>query len=805
MTRTSRLVLLLPVLAFGATIFALALLPAVGAAGQAIGRFSDEFEEIGAEFEIAFPRLPERSTILAADGSVLSTLYLDENRKIVRLGQVNQATIDAVLAIEDDRFYEHPGLDVQGIIRALIANVRSGDITQGASTITQQLARNVFTAIGTEETVVRKIQEARVAMRIEQVYSKDQILELYLNEVYFGRGVYGIGTAAEYYFGSKPSRLTIPQAAMLAGLISAPETYSPVNDEEAALNRRNVVITRMREAGKITPEQEAEALAAPLGLEITEIGNEQARFPFFVEHLKRQILDDPRFGKTREARVRTLFQGGLEIRTTLRPDLQRRGEQIVRSKFGTDDKGPTSAVGAVDAETGAVLALVSGTDFRESQVNLATGQGGTGRQSGSAFKPFTLVAALENGIPLGKAYKANSGQIVDCTPYGPANYEAVNAGDGGGSGYVDMLTATAQSINAYFVNLAIEVTPPKIVDAARRMGIESPLDPFCTITLGVEEVTPLEMANAFATLANEGVHCEPFVITKVTAPNGKVLLSQKKGQCEQAISREIADRVAGMLELVVTQGTGTAANLGRWPVFGKTGTTNDSADVWFSGCTRQICAATWVGHPSARIAMPGAYGGTVAAPIWHDFMLVAMEGLPALPLPPVPQPETARVPDVVGMTRLQANEVLLKAHFTPAVEMVPSADPINLVVGQDPPGGSTATAGTAVTIRVSNGKAPTAKVPDVVGLPQEVASARLGADGFQVEVVYEDTEIRRDHGRVLSQAPGAGTELQEGSPVSIIVGRFAPGAGGGGGPPGPPSPSPEDEEKEKKKDKDEGG
>jgi membrane peptidoglycan carboxypeptidase len=794
MARPIRLILLPVVMGLGAFIFALALLPSVGAAGQAIDRFNDEFEEIGADVDLAFPRIPERSTIYAADGSVLSTLYLDENRKIIRLNQVNQVTLDAVLSIEDARFYEHPGLDVLGIVRALIANVRTGDIEQGASTITQQLARNVFSAIGTEETLVRKIQEARVAMRLEDVYSKDQILELYLNEVYFGRGVYGIGTAAEYYFGTKPSKLTIPEAAMLAGLISAPETYSPVNDKQAALNRRNVVITRMRQAGKITPEQEAEALAAPLGLHITQIGNEQARFPFFVEHLKRQILGDPRFGKTKEARVKTLFQGGLEIHTTLRPDLQRRGEQIVRSKFGTDDKGPTSAIGAVDAETGAVLALVSGTDFRQSQVNLATGQGGTGRQSGSAFKPFTLVAALETGIPIGKAYKANSGQIVDCTPYGPANYEAVNAGDGGGQGYVDMLTATAQSINAYFVNLAIEVTPPKIVEAAQRMGIESPLDPFCTITLGVEEVTPLEMANAFATLANEGVHCEPFVITKVTTPSGKVLLRQKKGQCEQAISRDIADQVAGMLELVVTQGTGTAASLGRWPVFGKTGTTNDSADVWFSGCTRQICAATWVGHPSARISMPGAYGGTVAAPIWHDFMLVAMEGLPAQPLPPVPQPETARVPDVVGMTKAEATEVLLKAHFTPTPETVPSADPINQVVGQDPPGDSTATAGSPVTIRVSNGKVPTVKVPNVVGLPQRVAAARLRADGFLVEVAYQETQIRRESGRVLSQAPGAGAELQDGYPVAIIVGRYVPPAPDEAPPSPSPSPSPEDGE-----------
>ncbi|MGH2711303.1 MAG: transglycosylase domain-containing protein [Actinomycetota bacterium] len=778
-----KLVLFLVVLSLGSLTFALALLAPVGAAGRALDEFSREFEKIGADVDLAFPRIPERSTIFAADGSVLSTLYLDENRKIVRLNQVNQVTMDAVLAIEDSRFYEHPGIDVQGILRALIANIRTGDITQGASTITQQLARNVFSAIGTEQTFSRKLQEARVALRLEQVYSKDQILELYLNEVYFGRGVYGIGTAAEYYFGAKPGKLTVPQAAMLAGLISSPETYSPVNDPDAALNRRNVVIARMENLEKITPEESAAAQASPLGLHITQIGNEEARFPFFVEYLKSQILGDPRFGNTKEARIKTLFQGGLDIETTLETDMQRRGEQIVQGKFGKDAKGATSAIAAVDTESGAVLSLVSGADFRQSQVNLATGQGGTGRQSGSAFKPFTLVAALENGIPLGKVYKANSGQIVDCTPYGPPNYRVVNAGDGGGSGYIDMSSATAGSVNAYFVNLAIEVGPPNIVEAAQRMGIESPLDPFCTITLGVEEVTPLEMANSFATLANQGVHCEPFAISKVTAPSGKVLLRQKQGACEQAIPRDIADKVAGLLELVVSGGTGTAANLGKWPVFGKTGTTNDSADVWFSGCTRQICAATWVGHPAARVPMPGAYGGTVAAPIWHDFMLVAMQGLPVMALPPVPQPESAQVPDVVGLTKQEATEVLVRAYFTPTVESIPSADPLNQVVGQDPPGGSTVTAGGAVTIRVSNGKIPTVKVPSVVGLAQAAATARLRALGFEVEVAFQDTQIRREDGRVLSQAPGAGVKLEEGYPIAIIVGRYTPA-------PVPPAPSP---------------
>ncbi|MGH2767186.1 MAG: PBP1A family penicillin-binding protein [Actinomycetota bacterium] len=773
-----RAIVLVIVLALGAVLFALALLPPVGAAGRAVQEFADEFNRIASDVDLAFPRIPERSTIYASDGTVLATLYLDENRKIVRLDQVNDVARNAVLAIEDARFYEHPGLDFQGIVRALISNVRAGEIEQGASTITQQLARNVFSTIGREQTLARKIQEARVAMRLEDEYSKDEILELYLNEVYFGRGVYGIGTAAEYYFGKKARQLALPEAAMLAGLISSPETYSPVNDKEAAISRRNVVIARMADLGMVSPEEAGAALSAPLGLDITAIGNENARFPFFVEYLKAEILSDRRFGRTKRARIKTLFQGGLRISTTLEPGLQRAGERIVARRF-PDPQGPQSAIAAVDTNSGAVKAIVGGQNFEKSQVNLATGQGGTGRQSGSAFKPFTLVAAFEQGIPLGKVYRAASGQYVECGPYG-GRYQVFNAGDGGGTGYINMATAIQNSVNAYFVQLAVEVGPPKIVEVAERMGIRSPLEPFCSITLGTHEVTPLEMASAFSTLANHGVHCRPFGITRVEARTGKVLLRQKHGRCEQVVDRQVADDVAGLLQLVVNGGTGTAASLGQWPVFGKTGTTNDSADVWFSGCTSQVCAATWVGHPEARVPMPGAYGGTVAAPVWHDFMLVAMRGLRPQPLPAIPQPETALVPDVVGLPRAEAVEVLVDSFFTPVTESVPATEPVNIVVGQSPAGGSTAVAGGQVVIRVSNGKAPLSTVPSVVGLSAGSASAKLRNAGFDVEVDYEATEDKKLDGRVAAQAPGPGAKLEHGSTVIILVHRYEKP---GGGPP----------------------
>jgi penicillin-binding protein 1A len=773
-----RIVLLGVVVAIGAAIFALALLAPVGAAGRAMQRFAERFNRIGADVDLRFPRLPERSTIFAADGSVLATLYLDENRDVVRLREVPPLARRAVLAIEDARFYEHRGVDFQGIVRALIRNAVSGEIEQGASTITQQLARNVFEEIGTEETLARKLHEARVALRLEEEYTKAEILEIYLNDVYFGRGVYGMGTAAEYYFGKPPRRLRLHEAAMIAGLISSPETYTPVNDRKAARQRRNVVIRRMRDLGWVTERRATRAIAKPLGIDITPVGDEHARYPFFVEYMKQQILSDERFGRTERGRIRTLYQGGLQIHTTLEPDLQEAGQRIVEGRF-PNPSDPDAAIASVDARTGAVKAVVGGSDFEESQVNLATGQGGTGRQSGSAFKPFTLAAAFEQGLPIGKVYNGASGQRVNCGRHG-GPYRVINA-EGGSPGFVNLATATADSINAVFVQLAIDVGPPKIVDVAHRMGIRSHLDPYCTVTLGVEEVTPLEMANSFATLANGGIHCEPFGITRVVTRRGDTLLRQRRGKCQRVLDKEVADKVVGLLRLVVTEGTGTSANLGTWPVFGKTGTTNDSADVWFDGCTRQVCTATWVGHERGRVPMPGAYGGTVAAPIWHDFMMVAMRGLPAMPLPPVPELERARVPDVVGMERAAAIRALVRANFTPTTVSVASGRPAGTVAGQSPTGGTVTTAGSIVTIRVSNGRAPSVTVPNVVGLPEQRARQALQRAGLSVAVTRVSTGSRSLDGTVRSQSPGPGAKVDRGSTVTIAVYDYQKASGGGGG------------------------
>lgn len=803
-----KLVLLIFVIGLGAGMFALALLPAVGAAGRTVQRFSDEFTRLGADVELTFPRFPERSTIYAADGSVLATVFLDENRKVVRLRRMGDLARKAVLAIEDERFYDHPGLDYRSILRAVVANVTTGEIQQGASTITQQLARNAFgiSVCGeqgqrpsdpcTERTLARKIAEARVAMRLEEEYSKEEILELYLNDVYFGRGVYGIGTAAQFYFSKPPKKLALHEAALLAGLIAAPEQFTPVNNRAAALERRNVVLGRMADAGFITPQEAQEARETKLGLAVRD-PTERQRAPFFLQYLKNQILSDERFGKTFKARQRTLFQGGLKIHTTIEPKLQRAGLETAR-RWLPDAEDPESAIASIEASTGAIRALVSSQNFDQSQVNLATGQGGTGRQAGSAFKPFTLVAAFEKGIPPAKVYNGASGQEVDCGPGNPP-YRVVNA-DGGG-GKMDLWSATQRSVNAVFVQLSVDAGLENVVEVANRMGIDSELLPVCSLTLGTNEVTPLEMASAFATLANGGKHCEPFAIQRVLDRRGKPLEGfpkKPKPRCKQVVEPEIAALTVNMLENVVGGGTGTRANLGTWPVFGKTGTTNDYGDAWFVGCTVQVCTSSWVGHEKGRISMSSVngfspvYGGTIPALIWHDFMLQAMQGLPAQSFPPTPQIRwpTVRVPDVVGRPVGEAERVLGEAGFAAVVEEVPSKEPAGTVVGQSPRGGARVTLGTTVNLQVSTGKAPRTKVPDVVGMTEPQAKAALRNAGFAISVSYEKTNHENQNGIVAAQSPGAGSRAKEGSTVTISVLRYEKDKGGGEDEEKPPKPSP---------------
>jgi penicillin-binding protein 1A len=790
-----RVVLIPVVILLAAALVAVGLSPVIGATGAALTAFDKQFR-VDENKAFAFPAFPQRSTIYAADGSVLAVMA-DENRQVVQLKDVSEVARQAVLAIEDHGFYDHGPVDVFSILRAALANLRAGKVVQGGSTISQQLVKNTET--GSAQTFQRKFREAQLAIRLEHEYSKDQIYQEYLNEVYFGHGAYGIASAAEYYFARHPDRINLPQAATLAGLIASPAEFDPVDHPDAALARRNQVLLRMRDLGLITLADYDRASAKPIKLS-SRLRNVNALGPqpYFVRYVEDTILHplktDPNykrftkiFGKTDKARRTALFQGGLKIYTTLRPDMQKEAASAVLGELKHQGKqppaDPEAAVVTIVPQTGAIQAMYGGTDFKKQQFNLATQ---AGRTAGSSFKAFTIAAALSQGVPIGKVYKANSPVTIpqDKCPNTGGPWQPANA-EGGLGGFINMPEATAASINVYFAQLIADVGPANVADIAEQMGVQPyvrdaqvSIPDVCAITLGAVEVNPLSMTSGYATLANQGKHCYPFAITKVVSPDGKVLF-RNKPSCEQVLDPKVAAQETSLLEGVVSSGTGTRANIGR-PQAGKTGTGQDYQDAWFIGYIPQLATGVWVGYSKNEIPMrnlpvlggANAFGGTIAAPIWQAFMIRAVAGLPVKDFPAPPPPKSGTVPNVVGMKQDDAVKALAKANFTAIVKSQPCEKPSGIVCSQSPAGGSSAPLGTGVTIDVSNGKSPKTKVPDVVGSTQGTATAALQGAGFKVSVVTQRVLLQKNDGIVLNQSPPGGTKANAGSTVTITVGKF---------------------------------
>ncbi|MGZ8599459.1 MAG: transglycosylase domain-containing protein [Actinomycetota bacterium] len=779
-------VLLVLVLAFGAVLVALVLLPIFAGAGAGVNAFRDRLDEAGVG-RVGIPRPPERSIIYAADGTELATVYLDENRRVVKLENVAQVARDAVLAIEDAEFYEHGALDFPGLVRAALTNLASGEIEQGASTISQQVVKNVLLD-QPQQTFARKFQEAALAIRLERRYSKDEILGLYLNEVYFGIGAYGIGTASETYFAKPPGQLKLAEAALLAGVIRAPGTYDPVVNPDRALARRNVVLDRMADLGWISERKAERAKTKDLGLAEDVGPPEQKVEPFFVYFIRNLILDNETgefdaFGTTRNQRVHTLYQGGLRIYTTLDPAWQDYAQDAVDASphlSPEEGEGPDTSLVSVEATTGAIKAMLSGKDYRRDQYDLAW----RGiRQTGSAFKPFTLVAAFREDFPAGKVYSSRS-PLCGLDGWISASGCVSNAEGGGDAGYMDLWTATENSVNVVFAQLALDVGPENIAETAQLMGITSALDPVPSITLGVEEVSTLDMASAYATLANDGRHCQTFAVARVEQPRengGWEDLYKHKASCEQVIDEDIAHLVSAMLQRVVTSGTGTAAQIGR-PVAGKTGTAQDYTNVYFAGYTPQVATAVWVGFPDGHIPMDTYYGGsvfggTVAAPIWQDFMARAMQGYPIEGFETAPPPTSGRIPDVVGLPLEEAEATLVEANFTPIVEEIKSFADTNTVLGQSPGGGATAVLGSAVTIQVSNGKGEPVVVPRVTGLSEKDAVEALEDAGLVAAIERTPVQDPALDGVVVEQIPIGNKVVDVGATVTIRVGEHDSGNG----------------------------
>ncbi|MDQ3915500.1 MAG: PBP1A family penicillin-binding protein [Actinomycetota bacterium] len=566
-----------------------------------------------------------RSTFKAADGTILARFYR-ENRTLVSLDEVPRWLVRAVIAAEDARFFMHPGFDVRSIARAALVNLAEGETVQGGSTITQQYVKNTFFR-SPERTFERKAKELRLAIEVEHRYTKAEILELYLNTVYFGNGAYGVATAAESYFGHGMRQLDVAESALLAALIRAPALYDPREHPRAALGRRNYVVDRMVALGKLGSRRAARIRRRPLGVVPAQPPG-PTRYPYFVEAVRQEVLGDRRLGATENERARALYKGGLTVDTTLDPALQTAAEAAVRGVL--DRPGdPAAALVALRPSTGEIVAMVGGRDWSRSQVNLALGRagGGSGRQPGSAFKPIAAAAALEAGIPFDARYESSpaSFTFADGSTWTPANAE------GSGQGLMPLDEALVHSVNGVYARLAMHLGPGPIVSQAERMGVQSKLPVYPSVVLGTAQVSVLDMAAAYATLANGGTAVEPTTLRSVRTAGGEVFRSDQRVS-PGVVSPGTAYLITRALEDVIDRGTGVAADFGR-PAAGKTGTTNDYVDAWFVGYTPDLVAAVWVGHPAGSIPMYSVHGvrvtgGSFPALIWREFMAAAHEGVP---------------------------------------------------------------------------------------------------------------------------------------------------------------------------------
>ncbi len=589
------------------------LLVGVGAASAATvanGWLQDlpDYKAPGA-FDVA-----QATKIYSADGVLLARLYL-ENREVIPLSQMSTDLANAVVSVEDERFYTHRGVDPIGLARAAVANVTKGFGEEGASTITQQYVRNtILLNERTDISLARKVREAYLAMELEKRYTKPQILEMYLNAIYFGEGAYGAEAASRTYFAKDAKDLTLAEAATLAGLPQQPSRLDPYDNPDGAVARRNQVLRDMLRNGYIDQARCDEALATPLSVKRAKDPEDGVyAAPFFVAHVKKQLQSE--FSRA------VVFKGGLTVTTSIDMKMQKMAEAAVKDKL---PKGPEVALVSIDPRTGYVKAMVGGRDYHKNKYNLAT-QGH--RQPGSSFKTFALVTALDEGMPPYQRIDSSSPAFIPTKP----KAWVVSNSEGQGKGSMSLEKATHLSVNTVYARLAWAVGAKKIARMAKRMGIETEIPSYPSIALGTRNVTPLEMASAYGTLAADGVHYQPIVITKVTDAQGNTL-KENKPKGNRAVRPDIAREATSILVGVVTNGTATRAQIGR-PVAGKTGTSQEHRDVWFVGYTPQLVTSVWVGYPSEKtIYVNGsrAFGGTVAAPIWASFMKAALAKQPKM-------------------------------------------------------------------------------------------------------------------------------------------------------------------------------
>lgn len=586
----------------------------------------------------------EATHIYDINGNLISQLWL-EQRTIVTLDQIPLTLQNAVIATEDERFYEHWGIDVVGIARAFLVNLSSGGLREGASTITQQLARTLF--LTQEKTLSRKIREALLSIQIEKNYSKKQILEMYLNDIYYGEGAYGVESASRTYFGKHLADLTLPECAMLAGLPKSPNHFDPYKYPLEALKRRNLVLDRMVATNFITQQEATDAKNTPIELKKIEVQNA----PYFVEYVRQQL--EARYGSN------AVYKGGLSVYTTLDMKLQEAAQRALahglenaeitaRKNRLTNipvDQPIQGALLAMDPHTGAIRAMIGGVDYHKSVFNRAIQ---ARRQPGSAFKPIIYAAAIENGYTMADVFL--DAPVVYPDPVTGKPWRPLNFSDKF-RGPTTLHTALMYSINVVTIKLLDKLGIQPVVSMARRLGITTPIKPNLSLGLGTSEVSLDEMVQAFSVFANQGVRVEPFAILTVKDASGHVL-ENNTPVGESVLDPMVAYIMVHTMKDVIDNGTGRIIRrLGfEYPAAGKTGTTNDNVDAWFIGFTPDLTCGVWVGYDERQSLGRKQTGGETAAPIWAEFMKAATEGQPIKDFEPPKGADTELVTRKICLT-----------------------------------------------------------------------------------------------------------------------------------------------------------
>jgi penicillin-binding protein 1A len=608
------------------SVFLLSVTSLLALFGYTYAMVSEDLPELD---QYSAAELAQTSIVYDSVGNVVDELHGVQNRFVVGLDEIDSTLRDAVIAIEDHRFYDHRGVDLEAIGRAAGENISNLSVRQGGSTITQQLIKNTYIAQSQRQipSLTRKMTEASLAWQYEEQHTKEEILEQYMNTVYFGANAYGAEAAARTYFDKSATELTLAESALLAGVINLPGTYDPFSDPESARARRDVVLDRMLEYGYITPEEHEEAIAQDLALSRGQVEYENDN-QYFLDAVRKELAEQ--YGD------RAVYEGGLKVYTTLDPELQGHAVTAVEKVVAPESGDPSASLVSVEPSTGAVKAMVGGSDFEQVKFNLAT-QGK--RQPGSSFKMFVLAEAIRQGISPDTVYTSKNLNIdmgVGAAPYRVYNYNYVERGP------VSLKTATEQSDNTVYVQLAQDLGLENVAATANNFGLGSTLDIYPAMAIGGlgEGATPLEMASSYSTLANGGTHMEPYLVERVTGEQDgeEVTVQKREPQETEVLTRDQAAAVTQTLRGVVERGTaGRYRNLDAEiarPSAGKTGTTELFVDAWYIGYVPQLATSVWVGYPEERQSMvyvrgfPEINGENFPLDIWSLYMQEATKELP---------------------------------------------------------------------------------------------------------------------------------------------------------------------------------